>query len=97
MQKTAITGASFKKLVPLFADYRRANVYDNLVTEKEIKQFPSAEGKLMRDIYENPTFWTEERLQEKSHLFHNVATTFGVTDLKDSLLLLYFQNMAGRN
>jgi len=46
--------------------------------------FPSAEGKPVRIIYENPIFWTEERLQEKSHLFHNVATTFGVTDLKDS-------------
>ena len=31
--------------------------------------FPSAEGKPVRIIYENPIFWTEERLQEKSYLF----------------------------
>jgi hypothetical protein len=76
--------AGFRKLVPLFADSRRANVYDNLISEQEIKQFPSAEGKPVRIIYEHVSFWTEERLQEKSYLFNNVATTFGLTDLKDS-------------
>ena len=74
----------FRKLIPLFADSKRANVYDNLVTKKEIKQFPSAEGKPVRIIYENVNFWTEERLQRMSQLFSNVATTFGPTDLKDS-------------
>ena len=84
--------AGFRKLIPLFEDSGRANVYDNLVSEKELKQFPSAEGKPVRIIYENPTFWTEERLREKSYLFYNVATTFGLTDLKDSkgrVLYLY--------
>jgi hypothetical protein len=84
--------AGFRKLIPLFEDSRRANVYDNLVSEKELKQFSSAEGKPVRIIYENPTFWTEERLQEKSYLFYNVATTFGLTDIKDSkgrILYLY--------
>lgn len=76
--------AGFKKLIPLHADSRRANVYDNLASEQEIKQFPSAEGKPVRIIHENVNFWTEERLQEKSHLFYNVATTFGLTDSKDS-------------
>ena len=74
----------FRKLIPLHADSRRANVYDNLISEHEITQFPSAEGKPVRIIYENVNFWTETRLQEKSHLFFNVATTFGLTDLKDS-------------
>ena len=74
----------FRKLIPLHADSRRANVYDNLISEHEITQFPSAEGKPVRIIYENVNFWTEIRLQEKSHLFYNVATTFGLTDLKDS-------------
>ena len=74
----------FRKLIPLHADSRRANVYDNLISEHEITQFPSAEGKPVRIIYENVNFWTETRLQEKSHLFYNVATTFGLTDLKDS-------------
>ncbi|HEY7080148.1 MAG TPA: hypothetical protein VH500_10630 [Nitrososphaeraceae archaeon] len=76
--------AGFKKLVPLFADSRRANVYDNLISEQEFKQFPYAEGKPVRIIYENVNFWTESRLQEMSHLFFNVATTFGPTDLTDS-------------
>ena len=74
----------FRKLIPLFADSRGANVYDNLVTEQEIRQYPSAEGKPVRIIYENVNFWTEERLLKNSHLFCNVATTFGLTDLKDS-------------
>ena len=74
----------FRKLIPLFADSKRANVYNNLVTEQEIKQFPSAEGKPVRIIYENVNFWTEKHLQRMSHLFSNVATTFGPTDLKDS-------------
>jgi hypothetical protein len=75
----------FRKMVPLFADSKRANVYsDKFITEEEIKQFPSAEGKHLRIIHQNPCFWTETRLQENSHLFHNVATTFGLTDLKDS-------------
>ncbi|MGA9845141.1 MAG: hypothetical protein WBQ25_22785, partial [Nitrososphaeraceae archaeon] len=74
----------FRKLIPLHVDSRRANVYDNLISEHEITQFPSAEGKPVRIIYENVNFWTETRLQEKSHLFYNVATTFGLTDLKDS-------------
>ena len=76
--------AGFRKLIPLSEDSRRANVYNNLISEQEIRQFSSAEGKPVRIIYENVNFWTEIRLQEKSHLFYNVATTFGVTDLKDS-------------
>ena len=76
--------AGFKKLVPLLSDSKRANVYHHLITEEEIKSFPRADGKPVRIIYQNPNFWTEARLQEKSHLFCNVATTFGLTDLKDS-------------
>jgi hypothetical protein len=49
--------AGFRKLIPLFADSKRANVYDNLVTVEEIKQYPSAEGKPVRIIYENVAFW----------------------------------------
>jgi hypothetical protein len=77
--------AGFRKLVPLFVDSKRANVYvGKFITEEEIKQFPSAEDKPVRIIHQNPTFWSETRLQEKADLFHNVATTFGLTDLKDS-------------
>jgi hypothetical protein len=74
----------FRKLVPLLPDSKRANVYDHLITEEEIKAFPSAEGKPVGIIHQNPNFWTETRLKEVSHLFYNVATTFGLTDLKDS-------------
>ena len=84
--------AGFRKLVPLLPDSKKANVYDHLITEEEIIAFPSAEGKPVKIIYQNPTFWTEKRLQEKDYLFHNVATTFGLTDMKDSkgrLLYLY--------
>ena len=76
--------AGFRKLVPLLPDSKRANVYDHLITDEEIKAFPSAEGKPVRIIHQNPNFWTEKRLQDKAYLFCNVATTFGLTDLKDS-------------
>jgi hypothetical protein len=76
--------AGFRKLVPLLHDSKRANVYDHLITDQEIKTFPSAEGKPVRIIYQNPNFWTEKRFQYKHYLFYNVATTFGLTDLKDS-------------
>ena len=76
--------AGFRKQVPLRSDSKRANVYDNLIAEEEIRSFPSAEGKPVRIIYQNPNFWSEMRLQEKANLFHNVATTFGLTDLNDS-------------
>ena len=76
--------AGFRKLVPLMGDSKRANVYDHLITEEEIKLFPFAEGKPIRIINQNANFWTETRLQEKVYLFYNVATTFGLTDLNDS-------------
>jgi hypothetical protein len=76
--------AGFRKLVPLLADSKKANVYDHLITDEEFKAFPSGEGEPVRIIQQNPNFWTEKHLQDKSHLFYNVATTFGLTDLKDS-------------
>jgi len=76
--------AGFRKMIPLLPDSKRANVYDHLVTEEDIRHFPSAEGKPVRIIHQNPNFWTQARLQEKSYLFYNVATTFGLTNLNDS-------------
>jgi hypothetical protein len=73
--------SGFRKLVPLLPDSKIPNVYDHLITEEEIKTFPSAEGKPVRIIQQNPNFWTEKRLQDKVYLFHNVATTFGLTCL----------------
>ena len=74
--------AGFRKLIPLLADSKRANVYDHLITEEEIRAFPLP--KPVRIIHQNPHFWSETRLQEKANLFYNVATTFGLTDLNDS-------------
>jgi hypothetical protein len=50
--------AGFRKLVPLLPDSKIPNVYDHLITEEEIKTFPSAEGKPVRIIYQKPNFWT---------------------------------------
>jgi hypothetical protein len=81
--------AGLRKLVPLLPDSKIPNVYDHLITEEEIKTFPSAEGRPVRIIYQKPNFWTEARLKEKSHLFYNVATTFGLTDLDSKGRPLY--------
>lgn len=59
-------------------------MYGDLITEEEFKQFSTAEGKPVRVIHQNPNIWSETCLHQKAYLFHNVATTFGLTDLKDS-------------
>lgn len=61
--------AGFTKLIPLLANSKIPNVYDRLVTEEEIKAFPSAEGRPMRINQQNPNFWTESRLIANAHLF----------------------------
>jgi hypothetical protein len=35
------------------------------------------------DIYNNLEYWSEDTLRSKHHLFHNVATTFGKSHVKD--------------
>ncbi len=35
------------------------------------------------DIYNNPGYWSEDRLRNSHHLFHNVATLFGKSHIKD--------------
>jgi hypothetical protein len=35
------------------------------------------------EIYNNPEYWSEDSLRSKHHLFHNVATTFGKSQIKD--------------
>ena len=34
-------------------------------------------------IYENPNYWTPEKLKQQAHKFRNVATAFGKSQLKD--------------
>jgi hypothetical protein len=44
------------------------------------------------EIYDNPDFWSIEKIREHSDKFYNVATTFGkshVKDTKEKELYLY--------
>jgi P4 family phage/plasmid primase-like protien len=41
------------------------------------------------EIYENPNYWTPEKLSQESYKFKNVATVFGKTHLKDDKGELY--------
>src|SRR5690349_9387812 len=36
------------------------------------------------EIYDNPEFWSEEKIKESANRFHNVATTFGKSIIKDA-------------
>jgi hypothetical protein len=76
--------AGIRKLVPLNQDSQTANVYDSLITQEELNQYKEAEGKPVRIIHKKPNFWTEARLIAEQLRFHNVASTFGITDLYDS-------------
>lgn len=69
--------AGFRKLVPMLLDSKRANVYDHLIIDEQ-------KVNLFASFTKNPNFWTEQRLHNKAYLFCNVATTFGLTNLKDS-------------
>jgi len=35
------------------------------------------------EVYYNPNYWTPEKITQEYHKFKNVATTFGITHLKD--------------
>src|SRR5215207_3077273 len=39
--------------------------------------------KSTNEIYDNPNYWTEQKLKQEHHRFRNVATTFGKTHVKD--------------
>jgi hypothetical protein len=47
-----LSRAGFRKLVPLLSDSKRANAYGDLITEDESKEFPLAEAKPVRIIYQ---------------------------------------------
>ena len=36
------------------------------------------------EIYDNPEFWSEKKIKESPNRFHNVATTFGKSKIKDA-------------
>ncbi|HKG90174.1 MAG TPA: hypothetical protein VKA95_17805, partial [Nitrososphaeraceae archaeon] len=39
--------------------------------------------KSTNEIYDNPNYWTAQKLKQEHHRFRNVATTFGKTHIKD--------------
>ena len=74
------------KIIPLSEDAKTPNVSDLLTTEERLKSMEeSADGKEhpVNYIYNHPEFWNEERIRREARRFHNVATTFGKTHLKD--------------
>jgi hypothetical protein len=46
----------------------------------ELSKAPSIQWS---EIYSNSDFWSVDKLKEYSNKFHNIATTFGQTHLKD--------------
>jgi putative DNA primase/helicase len=74
------------KLVPLAEDGKTPNVTGLLTPEeRQISVEQSSDGKEhpVNYIYHHPDLWNEERLVKEAWRFHNVATTFGKSHLKD--------------
>ena len=75
------------KLVPLAQDGKTPNVQGLLADEEQTRSIgePLSDGKAhpVNYIYTHPEFWSEERIRKEAWRFHNVATTFGKTHLKD--------------
>ena len=57
------------------------NIGLKLVPLNELSKCPIV---AWREIYDNPNFWSMEKLEKHSNLFQNVATTFGSTHIRDS-------------
>ena len=52
-----------------------------LVPLDELSQSPTL---AWSEIYTDPEFWSEEKIKDSAGKFHNVATTFGRTNIKDT-------------
>ncbi len=74
------------KLVPIAEDGITPNVM-NLLTEEErnrsIRRSIDAKEHPVTEIYNDPNLWNAERIINEAWRFHNVASTFGLTNLKD--------------
>ena len=57
------------------------NMGFKLVPLDELSQSPTL---AWSEIYANPEFWSEEKIKDSANKFHNVATTFGKTNIKDT-------------
>ena len=75
------------KLVPIATDGITPNV-KNLLTEEEknrsIKRSIDGKEHPVTEIYSDPNFWNPERIINEAWRFHNVASTFGLTNLRDN-------------
>ena len=58
----------FRKLIPLHADSRRANVYDNLISEHEITQFPSGQKANLLELFMKMLISGQKYDCRKSHI-----------------------------
>lgn len=73
------------KLIPLSDDGKTPNVFGLLTPEELQKSIgESSDGKehAVNYIYNQPEFWTEDRLEKEGWRFKNVATHLGRTHLK---------------
>ena len=62
-----------------------------LIPLKEDSMTPNVPS--TNEIYNNPEYWSEDTLRNKYYLFHNVATTFGKSHIKDEDGRDFYLNM----
>jgi hypothetical protein len=48
--------------------------------------------KTTNEIYVDPKYWTAEKIESENYRFKNVATTFGITNIKDEEGIILFKN-----
>src|SRR5262245_5081185 len=74
------------KSIPLCGDGKTPNVLGLLTPEERQRSInESKDGKEhpVNYIHDHPEFWSKERLEKEHWRFKNVATTYGMTHLKD--------------
>src|SRR4051812_43593448 len=74
------------KPIPLAEDAKTPNVTGLLTPDEEqrsIKESDDGKSHPVTYIYNHTDFWNEQRIEKEAWRFHNVATTLGLTHLKD--------------
>ncbi len=74
------------KLVALADDSKIPNVNGLLTAEERQRSIEEAcDGKehIINYIYNHPEFWNKDRISKEAWRFHNIATTYGKTHIKD--------------
>jgi bifunctional DNA primase/polymerase-like protein len=77
--QSANSTTSFGSKIDAIIKY--ANIGFKLVPLDELSRSPML---AWSEIYDNPEFWSEEKIKESANRFHNVATTFGKSIIKDA-------------